>query len=502
MARPGFVHEVDERTPPLTVWQGDALRTERLPLGTSVVYPPEPLVPVPDLREAISTALAAPRESPPLRALLRPGMRLVIAFDDLSTPVPPMRAPDVRSWIVEGVLSAAAEAGVDDVSLICARGLRRRLTDAELHRTLGERVFRSFFADGRLTQHDAEDGPELVPVTPAGGEILIELNRRAAESDLLVSVQVVTDPRAGGLGSLIAGLGSTATVRAAGRTEPVLDSSELSVFAVEAVLDSRPPGGVLELTGKREWEWNIADRAAWAGLQHGLPQAPAKARRRLLNAPRTPHRVIAVTAGAAQAVAQASRERVLAQCAVEVDNPVDVGLIGVPAATPYSVDSVTNPILAAWQGLVAILGSHTGRPLVRPGGAVVLYHPLRREFAPLHHPSYVDFYTDVLDAGTDPPRLAETFEPTFAGDAWYRHLYQTSHAFHGVHPFGLWSAVAAARASYADVVWVGADRAVCDRLGFRAASTLADALEIVASTVGRSPRVGYLHPPSAVVDLR
>ena len=51
------------------------------------------------------------------------------------------------------------------------------------------------------------------------------------------------------------------------------------------------------------------------------------------------------------------------------------------------------------------------------------------------------------------------------------------------------------------MVWVGADRAVVDRLGFRAASTLADALEIVSSTVGRAPRIGYLHaPPQILVD--
>jgi hypothetical protein len=53
-----------------------------------------------------------------------------------------------------------------------------------------------------------------------------------------------------------------------------------------------------------------------------------------------------------------------------------------------------------------------------------------------------------------------------------------------------------------DVVWVGADRANTERLGFRAASTLADALEIVSSSVGRSPQITYLHtPPQVVVDV-
>jgi hypothetical protein len=41
MARPGFVLEVDDRTPPLVVPAGDAFRLERFPLGTRVVYPAE-----------------------------------------------------------------------------------------------------------------------------------------------------------------------------------------------------------------------------------------------------------------------------------------------------------------------------------------------------------------------------------------------------------------------------------------------------------------------------
>jgi hypothetical protein len=30
------------------------------------------------------------------------------------------------------------------------------------------------------------------------------------------------------------------------------------------------------------------------------------------------------------------------------------------------------------------------------------------------------------------------FEAEFAHDPWYIHLYRTSHAFHGVHPFYMW----------------------------------------------------------------
>jgi len=66
-----------------------------------------------------------------------------------------------------------------------------------------------------------------------------------------------------------------------------------------------------------------------------------------------------------------------------------------------------------------------------------------------------------------------------------------------------WYEIARATSHVGDVVWVGADRANAERLGFRAASTLADALEIVSSSVGRSPQVSYLHtPPRVVVDVQ
>ncbi|MBO0714596.1 MAG: DUF2088 domain-containing protein, partial [Acidimicrobiales bacterium] len=95
--RPGFVLDVDRSTPPLLMWHGEGWRLESLPIGTRVVYPPEPLSPLPDPAEAVAHALEHPLgDSPPLSALLRPGMRLTIAFDDVSLPLPPMRPPDNR----------------------------------------------------------------------------------------------------------------------------------------------------------------------------------------------------------------------------------------------------------------------------------------------------------------------------------------------------------------------------------------------------------------------
>ena len=75
MSRPGFVLEVDERTPPLLFHHGEGFRLEKLPLGTRVVYPSEPLPGLRDVDAAILDALENPRGSEPLRALLRASVR-------------------------------------------------------------------------------------------------------------------------------------------------------------------------------------------------------------------------------------------------------------------------------------------------------------------------------------------------------------------------------------------------------------------------------------------
>jgi lactate racemase len=510
MGRPGFVLEVDERTPPLLVPDGDRFRLERFPLGTRVIYPAESLTPVPGLGEAINAALDVPRQSEPLLALLEPAMRLTIAFDDIGTPTPRMRRPDVRGKVIEAVLTRAATAGVDDVALISANGLNRRMTAEELQHIVGERVFRSFFADGLLTNHDAEDASNLAKIgSTEAGEIAV--NGRAAGSDLLIFVHLVVAPPEGGLAAIAAGLGSTATIgqlsglRAQGSAAAEiadLVSSAVRVFQIDVVLDNDVFASPLEFLGHREWEWSLRDRATWLGVRRGLEWAPQRARRRLMNRADGDFHATLVTAGAPAAVQEASRAQITAQQLVEVSGRADVGVIGVAAHTPYSVDSVTNPILAAWSGLAVAFGSHTGTAFIRPGGALILYHPLHAEFSPLHHPSYVDLFTDVLPVTTNPEQISADYEEKFANDSWYVHLYRTSQAFHGVHPIYLWYQIAAAQRHCSDIVWVGADRESAARLGCRAASTLADALEMVASTVGRAPSISYLHtPPQVLVDI-
>ncbi|MFT4081638.1 MAG: lactate racemase domain-containing protein [Nocardioides sp.] len=526
MTRPGFVLEVDDRTPPLLVHEGLGFRLEEFPLGTRVIYPPEPIGCVPDVEAAIADALANPVDSEPLAEQLFAGMKLTIAFDDVSLPLPSMRAPDIRGRIIEQVLELAASKGVDDVEIIAALALHRRMTPAEMRHVVGERVFRSFYPQGLLYNHDAEDRTNLahLGLTDKGEDV--EINKRAATSDLLIYVNINLVAMDGGHKSVGVGLASYQSIKHHHNAKTMVASrsfmdhkhsemhssawrmgrligESVKVFQIETTLDNNVFGKPYDFLSKREWEWSIKDQATMLGMRRGLALAPQKLRHRLFHDVRGNYGLTGINAGAVEPVHERTVRKVHEQQRVKIEGQSDVMVMGVPYLGPYNVNSTMNPILAACMGLGYYFNSYLGQPVVREGGVAILYHPLDEGFNTLTHPSYVDFYDEVLAETTDPQVIGPKFEEQFATDPWYIHLYRTSNAYHGVHPFYMWYWIAHALDHLGDVIWVGGDRRAASRMGFRSASTLADALEMAGNTVGPSPSITYLHnPPHLLADVR
>jgi len=517
--RPGFVLEVDGSTPPTLFWHGEGFRMERLPVGSRVLYAPEAHEPLSDPVRAIRHALENPvGGAEPLHALMRPGMRLTIAFDDVSLPLPPMRRPDNRQLVIEQVLDVAAEAGVDDVVLIAALSLHRRMTEAELRHALGDRVYDAFAPHGLLTQHDAEDPANLVHlgVTDQGEDV--EINRRAAESDLLVYVNINLVAMDGGHKSVATGLSSYRSLRhhhnartmtqsrsfmdqhrselhsSNWRMGKVISDSGVKVFQIETTLNTDTFPEQFRFLQRREWEWNAVDRASFLASSMGLARAPERVARSILHSVKSPHRMTSVQAGEVEAVHAITTENVYDQQLVEIEGQADVLTMGLPYICPYNVNSIMNPILVACLGLGYFFNLYRGKPLVREGGVVIMSHPTPWSFHPGHHPSYIDFFEQVLAETTDPVEIGK-YEESFATDPWYVHLYRTGNAYHGVHPFYMWYWCAHALDHVGAVIVVGGDRAAVRRLGFKPASSMADALEMASDVVGPDPSLTHLHTP-------
>jgi hypothetical protein len=526
--RPGFVLEVDRSTPQTLWWHGEGWRLEKMPVGSRVIYAPEPLAALKDPDAAIRHALDNPLgDSAPLRSLLTPGMKLTIAFDDISLPLPPMKSPDVRQRVIEAVLDLAANAGVDDVVLIAALALHRRMTDAELRHALGTRVFDAFAPHGLLRQHDAEDPSELVYLGQTDQGEDVELNKRAVESDLLIYVNINLVAMDGGHKSVATGLASyrslkhhhnVRTMRASKsfmdrhhselhtsnwRMGKLIADSGVKVFQIETTLntDTFPPE--MRFLQRREWEWSLRDRATFLAASKALDRTPPEVARKIFSAVLAPHNMTSVQAGEVGAVHDSTLENVHRQQLVEVQGQTDILTMGLPYICPYNVNSIMNPILVACLGLGYFFNLYRGKPLVREGGVIIMSHPTPWAFNPVHHPSYIDFFEQVLAETTDLIEIESKYEASFANDEWYRHLYRTGYAYHGVHPFYMWYWCAHALEHVSKVIIVGGDRAAVRRMGFTPASTLDDALEMATDVVGRDPSITHFHtPPVMLADVR
>ena len=142
-----------------------------------------------------------------------------------------------------------------------------------------------------------------------------------------------------------------------------------------------------------------------------------------------------------------------------VEGQTDILTMGLPYICPYNVNSIMNPILVMCLGLGYFFNLYRGKPLVREGGVLIMSHPTPWEFHPVHHPSYIDFFEQVLADTTDPVEIEAKYEKQFAEDEWYRHLYRTSYAYHGVHPFYMWYWGAHALQHLGEVIIVGGDAA-------------------------------------------
>jgi hypothetical protein len=529
MPRPGFVLDVDERTPPLLVHEGEGYRMQKFPLGTKVIYPPDSLPGIPDLNASIRHALANPLgDSKPLAELLHAGMKLTIAVDDISIPLPPMVTPDVRQRILEQVIELAARAGVDDLEIVVATALHRRMTAAEIRRMVGERVYRSFWPKA-LYNLDAEDTANMTVVGQTDHGETVQIQKRAAESDLIVYVNINLVAMDGGHKSVAIGLAGYESLKHHHNVNTMLHSRSymdpreghsaindstirmgrylrdqgVKVFQIETTLNADTFPSQLGFLNKREWEWSAKDQALMAGAKKANDVAPPRVRREFFRRIEAPYKVTGINAGEVEAVHDRTLGNLHRQQLVEVDGQADIAVFGVPYIGPYNVNSVLNPILVHCLGLGYLFNMYRNKPIVREGGVSILFHPVPWEFHTIHHPSYIDFFEEVLADTTDPKQIEATYEERYAKDPWYTHLYRTSHAYHGVHPFYMWYWGAHGRDHCGDVIFVGGEPKSVARLGYRRADSLRDALEMAKDTVGSSPSITYFHaPPIMIADVR
>jgi Lactate racemase N-terminal domain len=524
MSRPGFTIILEKNSPPMWFYAGDVFHYEKLPEGTRVVYSPGPLEPLAEPDVAIERALLEPMDMEPLHELLHSGTKLTIAFDDLSVPLPPMQRPDIRQVVIEKVLEKAAAKGVEDIHLIAALGLHRRMTAAELRHCLGNKIMSRYYPD-RLYNYDAEDpdGNVVIGQTDRGEEVSV--SRRVAESDLLVYVNVNFIPMDGGHKSVHTGLAPYSSIQhhhnphTLQNTRSLMDppnsamhgsinrmgrifDEHVKVFHIETTLNNRTYPSVFDFMAKPEHQWSTVTKANFLATRKAMQTMPLGVNRRISHSIKAPHRMTSVQAGVTEPVHAETLSNNYKQMVVPVEGQSDVLLVGIPYLGPYNLNSIMNPLLVYNMLLGYLFNLYRGKPLVREGGVLIGTHPVTAEFHKVHHPSYIDLWNEAFPETNDIHEIHRRYEKKYAHDPWYRTLYRNSYAYHGAHPFTVLYWAAHALDYLGDVVFVGSDPATTSRMGLKHADTIAEALEMAKDVVGPNPSTTYMHlPPLFMVEV-
>ena len=165
-------------------------------------------IPEADGAELVRRAMAEPVASPKLSELAKGKNKVVIIASDHTRPVP-------SKLIIPPMLAEIREGNPDaDITILIATGCHRGTTKDELAAKFGEEIVRN----EKIHIHDCDDRDMLVNIgtLPSGGEC--EINRLAAEADLLVSEGFI-EPHffagfSGGRKSVLPGVAGRKTVLA------------------------------------------------------------------------------------------------------------------------------------------------------------------------------------------------------------------------------------------------------------------------------------------------
>jgi len=139
-----------------------------------------PVPGLPDPLAEIRRALDEPIGSPRLEEVARPGMEVVVIFDDLQRPTP------VHIALPE-VMDRLNRAGVPDERIIgiCALGTHPIPSLRQLRGKVGEEAFSRL--EGRLFPHDPHASDNVIVGRTHRGT-LVEVNRYVASADLVIGI--------------------------------------------------------------------------------------------------------------------------------------------------------------------------------------------------------------------------------------------------------------------------------------------------------------------------
>ncbi len=503
-------------------FSGNNIIDAKLP-GTAEILHARPAIPginKADRPGAVKRAFREPLGMEPLDKLVNSGSRVLIAFDDNCQPFPETTLPDIRQQALETLIPMLFEAGVkkENIRLVCAVALHRKMKKHELARMVGPNIMREFYPH-QLDNFDAEDREDIIELEATEEGEPVEVCKGVVESDLVIYVDTVQIPLNGGHKSVAVGLGTYKSIanhhnpKMTEHTPHVMQpdgsrmhdcieriskvvSKHAKIMVMEAAMNNAIYPWHLRYLGKRSSDCNVIEQILRAATPLAMRLLPEPLRRSILANMKTAYSPIAIHAGTIDDVHAKTLSIMKEQLTVPEPKQYSTMVFGLPDLSPYAVDARINPVLVVSDVLGYIYNWFYHKPVVRNGGVVIILNPVFEVFHDEYHVPYKRFYEEVLAKTRDPFEMRDRFQEKYAKDEYFIDCYRNRYAHHGYHPFTVWYWATYALRNLAKVILVGPpDDKVAKRLGVAWSPSLVQALAEAREITGDEEVVGLTIPP-------
>jgi nickel-dependent lactate racemase len=448
---------------------GDARMRVELPDSAVVVRYGKTYTDPPEVEPVAATrkALASPLGSPPLRELGGPNKKVVIGFPDRvkggfqagshrRTSIP---------LIVEELLAGGTR--LENITLLCAMGLHRKNTIEEWYAYLGPDIVDRFRPD-RIVNYDAE----AIDLCDFGADAMgnrVQCNRLMAEADVPIVVGHVTGNPYGGYSGgykmVVTGMSGWQSIAS---------------HHAPATMHRRDWLGASTHSHQRK-QFTSIGRAMEAAIGKRFFAVDAVLGQR--------SQVLDVKAGVLDLVEEATwplADR-RTNIALDMPEPADVLLLGLPRNFHYGPGMGTNPILMS-----LAIGGQLCRcwHALREGGVIIAASVCDGWFNSHWFPSYEETYAALQRYCTAADFLQSSDAAAITADYDYRWQYSNRYTYHPFHAMSMISGGSTTLLWTSAVFVVGPQSPQYARgMGFVPVKDFAEAMRQAEKIVGRAPRI-------------
>ena len=448
---------------------GDGHMRVELPDSATVVrygrtYTDPPAV---DSREATLKALETPLGLPRLREMSGPDKKIVIAFPDrVKGGVHPTCHRRTAIPLIVGELVQGG-ARLENITLLCAMGLHRKNTLEEWYWYLGREIVDQFYPD-RLVNYDAE-APDLLDLGEDDMGNRIQCNRLMAEADLPIVIGHVSGNPYGGY---------------SGGYKMIVTG----MSGWRSIASHHTPGTM----HRKDWMGSSTDshmRRQFRSIGQAMEKGIGKRFFAVDAVLGQKGDVLDVKAGALDLVEEATWPLADQRTNIHLDmpEPADVLVIGLPRNFHYGPGMGTNPILMS-----LAIGGQLSRcwHAFREGGVVIAASACDGWFNDEWFPSYRETYDALQGYCTAADFLHSDRAMEIVANYDYRWRYSNCYTYHPFHAMSMISGGSAALLWTSGIFMVGPQSPGYARgMGYIPVKTFEEAMIQAKKVVGDNPRI-------------